>query len=113
MRSSGYMSPRVTAGFVLCHAALKEDVDFPENSHWKWVALQRSLPLVALGAMLAAAIKCRQKCMSIASALWSTGSQLFEPAVSGSSEQAEPVPDHNDQDGEGAAGLSMNDNYLG
>ncbi len=92
---------------------MKEDFDFPEDSHWKWVALQRSLPSVALGAMLAAAIKFRQKCILNTFALWPKGSQFLEPAVSGSSEQAEPVPDHNDQDGEGAAGLSMTDNYLG
>ncbi len=94
-------------------AAVKEEFDFPEDSHWMWGALQRSLPAVALGAMLAAAIKFRQKCISITFALWSKGSQFLEPAVSGSSEQAEPIPDHNDQGGEGAAGLSMTDNYLG
>ncbi len=78
-----------------------------------WVALQRSLPSMALGAMLADAIKFRQKCLLITFALWSKGSQFLEPAVSGSSEQAEPNLDHHDQGGEGAAGLSMTDNYLG
>ena len=78
-----------------------------------WVALQRSLPSMDLGAMLAAAIKSRQKCILITFAFWSNGSQFREPAVSGSSVQAEPTPDHNDQGGEGAAGLSMTDNYLG